>query len=229
MQYDLRLYEELMLLSLRDQKGTMEPMVSYRDTLAGAIMAELLLLNFIELDKSKKYNPVRVVKGTPTGDEILDECLEKIISTKTKKKLMAWIIKFSNLKNLKHRIARKLSHKGILTEDIDKVLLFFTRKIYPAIDPKPEQQIIERMRDAIFKDDNKIEPRTILLVSLAQATGLLKRIFDKEALKNRRKRIEQIISGEVVGTATKEAIEAVQAALVTAVIMPSVVATNVTR
>ena len=74
---NLYLYEEIMLLSLRDQKGTLEPMVSYREALGGSILAELLLENYIVLDQSKRSKPVQVLKDGPVGDELLDECLEK--------------------------------------------------------------------------------------------------------------------------------------------------------
>lgn len=223
---NLFLYEEIMLLSLRDQEGTVEPMISYREAIAGSILAELLLQNYIELDQSKKSNPLRVLKGGPIGDELLDECLEKITASKRRKTLQTWVMRFSNIKKLKHRIAGNLSNKGILAETEDKVMLLFTRKIYPEVNSEPEQMIIERMRDAIFTDTYELDAKTTVLISLVHHTGLLKRIFDKSALKSRKKRIEQIINGEAVGKATKKAIEAVQAALLTAVITPSIIAAS---
>jgi hypothetical protein len=100
-------------------------------------------------------------------------------------------------------------------------LLLFTRKIYPEINPEPERKLIERLRQAIFTDSRDIEPRTVVLVSLANSTGLLKIVFDKKKLKGRKARIEEIINGEITGKAAKEAIQAMQAAVMLCCIMPA--------
>jgi hypothetical protein len=62
---------------------------------------------------------------------------------------------------------------------------------------------------------------------LAKATNLLKMVFTRRELKEHKKRIEQIVQGEALGKAAKEAVEAVQAAIFVACIMPAV-ATTVT-
>ena len=114
--------------------------------------------------------------------------------------------------------------RKILRHDEDKVLLIFTRQIFPEIDHKPEKILIDKLRDAIFNNARELDPQTAVLVALAHRTGILKQIFDKQRLKMRKKRIEDIISGNTAGEATKEAIEAMQAAIVAAVIIPTVIA-----
>ena len=103
-------------------------------------------------------------------------------------------------------------------------MLLFTRKIYPEVDPTPEKNLIEQMRQAIFTESKDIDPRIVNLISLANSTGLLKVIFDKKQLKSRKTRIEQVVNGDVTGQATKEAIEAMQAAVFVACIVPAVIA-----
>jgi len=162
------------------------------------------------------------------GDSVIDECLNKVIQSKKKQQLQTWVTRFSSLKNLKHRTARKLVERGILRADEDKVLLLFTRKIYPEVDQELETRMIERMREAIFTDQKDIDPRTVVLISLADSTGLLKVIFDKKELKSRKKRIEQITNGELTGKAAKEAIQAMQSAVFVACIVPTIIATTTT-
>ena len=137
-------------------------------------------------------------------------------------------MRFANLKNLKHRIAGNLCNKGILTESEDKVMLLFTRKIYPEVNPEPEQRILERIRSTVMTDADIVDARTTVLISLAHHTGLIKRILDKETLKSRKERIKKIIHGEVMGKAAAEAIQAIQAAVMVAAIMPAVVAASTT-
>jgi hypothetical protein len=133
-------------------------------------------------------------------------------------------MKFAGIKKLKHRVAEKLAHRGILKVDQDQVLLIFTRTIYPEVDPRPENEIIERMRRAIFTEIGDVDPRTAVLIALAKAADLLKYSFDKKKLKERKARIEAIANGDLVGQATKEAIQAMQAAVMVAVIIPATVA-----
>ncbi len=119
-----------------------------------------------------------------------------------------------------------LVRRGILRIDEDKVLGIFTRKIYPEIDPGPERELIERLRQAIFGDIGEVDPRTAVLLSLAKSADLLKLVFEKKQLKGRKARIEQVVNGEMTGKATQEAIQAVQAAILVACIMPAIIAST---
>jgi hypothetical protein len=64
---------------------------------------------------------------------------------------------------------------------------------------------------------------------LANSTGLLKVVFDKKKLKGRKARIKQIVDGEITGKAATEAIQAMQAAVMAACIMPTIMATSVSH
>lgn len=224
-QNSLFLHEEIMLLSLRDKEGTVEFGSMYQYALGGAILAELLLTKRIATDESRK-KLVNPLLAEPPGDPVLDECYAKIKDAKRRTTLQNWVSRFANLKSLKHRVATQLCRRGILRADEDTVLLIFNRKIYPELNPEPERKIIERLRTAIFTDTDDLDARTVVLLSLAKSANLLKPNFDKKELKTRKKRIEQIVNGEIAGKATKEAIEAMQTAVMVATIIPSIVATT---
>ncbi len=221
-QTPLFLHEEIMLLALRDQKGTVGSSIHLQQTIAGAVAAELLLSGRISVEDTKK-KLVNLVSAKPFGDGMLDECLAKVESAKRRASLRTWVSRFSGLKNVKGRVAERLCQRGILRIDEDKVLLLFTRKIYPEVDPRPEKALVERLRKAIFTNTREIEPRTVVLLSLAHSTYVLKEVFEKKRLKERKKRIEQLVNGDLAGKATKEAIQAMQAAVMVAVIMPAIV------
>lgn len=219
-QHALFLHEDIMLLALRDEEGTIASGTMYQYAISGAVMAELLLENRIGIEEFKKKKLVNVVSSTPVGEPLIDECLERISSAKRRASLQTWVSRFAGVKNLKHRAVEQLCKRGVLRADQDKVLLIFTRKIYPEINPEPERKLIERLRKAIFTDTKDIDPRTVVLVSLANSTGLLKVTFDKKELKGRKERVEQIINGEMMGKAAKEVIDA---AIVAACIIPTIV------
>lgn len=222
----LFLHEEIMLLALRDKEGTTVAGSMYAFAIGGAVLAELLLSKAIGIEQSGKKKFVKILRGTSTDDPVLDEGLQKIKTAKRRATLQTWVSRFANLKNLKHRIATQLCRRGILRADEDKVLLIFTRKIYPEVDPGPEREVISRLQEAIFTTTRDIDPRTVILLSLAKSADLLRYVFDKKELKKQKARMEEIINGEATGTATKEAIEAMQAAVMVAAIMPAVITTT---
>ena len=224
----LYLHEEVMLLALRDREGTVASGTNYSYAIGGAALAELLLRDRAVVDQEKKKKFLRLVDSTPFGEPVLDECVQKLASAKKRAQLQTWVSRFASIKKLKDRVAGQLCRRGILRADENKVMLLFSRKIYPEINPGPEREITERLRAAIFTDTDDIEPRTVVLLSLARSADVLKVNFDKKELKARKKRIEQVANGEVTGKATKDAIAAMQAAVMVATIMPAIIVTTTT-
>jgi hypothetical protein len=215
----LLLYEEVLLLSLRNRTGTTAAYPEH--AIAGAILAELLISRRITIEDPKKRWVV-LQDATPLGDPIIDQSLESIATAKRRGSLTTWISRLACGK--KHKVAAQLCSRGIVRAVDDKVLLIFSRKVYPEVDPIPEKQIVERLRSAIFDDRSTLDPRTVVLVSLAHGAGLLDETFGRKEIKARKQRIEQIANGELTGKATQEVIAAAQAAMMIAAIMPSMIA-----
>jgi len=160
------------------------------------------------------------------GDPVIDECLEKVRSAKKRASLETWVSRFVGVKRLHHRVAEGLAKRGILRVETGKVLGIFSRTVYPEVDPGPEERIIARLRRVIFEGASDVDPRTVALVSLAHHTGLLRVIFDKKELKAQKDRIEGIMNGDLTAKATQAAIEAMQAAVMVACILPAILVTT---
>lgn len=217
---DLFLHEEVALLALRDEQGTFQLGLAFDYAVGGAILAELLLAGRLRVDESSKKQWVRITSSKPLGDPLVDECLDRVATAKRPASLQSWVSRFAHAKKLRPRVAEELCRRGILRADEDKVLWLFRRRIYPEVNPAPERRLLDRMRRAITKDTRDLDARTVAIISLAKSAGLLKLTLDKPTLKRRKVRIEKIINGEVAGKATQEALAAVQAALMVAVILP---------
>ncbi len=217
---DLFLQEEIMLLALREQKGTVISGPSYSFAMAGAILAELTMAGRISVEEGRK-KLVNMTARQPIGEPVIDECLAKIKAAKRRASLQTWVNRIANLKRLKHRVAEGLCKRGILRADEGRVLLIFSRKIFPERDPRPERKLIERLRKAIFTEARDIEPKTAVLVSLLSAADILKIPFEKKELRSRKKRIETISKGDAMGQATREAVQAAQTAAALAVVIPA--------
>lgn len=225
-QPNLYLHEEILLLALKDKKGTISSSASmYQYIVGGAILAELMFQGRIKIDESTKRKLVDIVNVRLTGDSVLDECLKKVSEGRRRASVQTWVTRFAGMRHLKQRVAAQLCKKNILKEDEDKILLIFSRKIYPEINHEPEQAIIDRLERAIFSDSDDLDPRTILLLSLAHKTGLLTIIFDKKKLKERKKRIEKIVNGEIIGKAASDVIAGVRAAIAVTTMTPIMITT----
>jgi hypothetical protein len=229
----LTLPEEVLLLALRDKEGTAYAGASYHFALGAALVAELLLQGRIRVLVPKKPRPVRqrlvdVVSREPVGDPLLDEALERVAQARRRASVGTWVSRLAGTKRLKRRVAEQLVDRGVLRAKEASVLLFFTRTVYPARDQKPERELRQRLRRALFSGTKDLDARTVVLIALAHPTGLLRANFDKKRLKDRKQRIAQIVAGNVVGEATQELMEAVQGAIVAAAAV-STVTTTATR
>lgn len=196
----------------------------FEQAVGGAILAELILEGRLKTVVDGRSTYAVVADPTPLGDDVLDACLARVTTTSRRGKLATWVQRFGGMKGLKHQVAASLVRKGILREDEGRVLLLFTRRIYPELDPVHERRIVERIEAAISSDTASVDPRTTVLIALAHHAGLLKVNIDRARLRARRDRVQSIIKGDAVGNATKQAVEATQAAIFAAVIVPTIVA-----
>ena len=219
----IRLYQAVMLLALSEERGTMNgAYVEYAT--AAALLSELLMHERIAIEADNK-NKVLVMDDSTTDDALLDEALGQIKSAKRQRKLQDWVQKLGQLKDLKHKVAQSLADAHIVAAEKEKVLWLFERRVYPELNPEPEQQIREAMRSAVMSDD-EVEPRVAILVALANSAKLLPQVFTKQELKQRKKRIEQLEKGEMVSAAAKQAVAAIEAAVMVAAIMPAITAAS---
>ena len=194
----------------------------YTHAIAGAVLAELAGSGAVKISPDKKKT-VTAAPGQAPTDPLLAECWLMIKSAKKPKKARDWVMKFAGLKDLKHRVAGGLVDAGVLEQETGSVLKIFKRTIYPEADPGPEHELRDRMRQAIFTGTSQVETRTVIVIALARAAGMLDKVFPKKELKERKTRLEKLCNGQVAGTATKEAVEAVQAAILVATMVPIIV------
>ncbi len=224
----LYFHEEIMLLSLREDDGKLETGAQYiyANHIAASVLAELIMLERIEIKKDEDYTVERL-SPNPIGDPLLDQALEKIYASKKERPASHWLMVFQSIKNLRNLIAEGLCDKGILRAEEGKVFFFFDKTFYPELNPKPEQALIARLEKAIFTDTKEIDERTLVLLSLLSKSELLKIPFDKKALKQRKNRIEEITDGHITSEAAQKAAEAAQTAIMVATMIPMLVTTTI--
>lgn len=217
----LSLAEELLLLSLDDDKGTIagsvEQALGYG--LAAAGIVDLLLADRLAVDGKKKLS---VVDAAPTGDELLDEMLVHIQQSKRTKSIGDWVRDFGNggIKKIQERLERRLVNKGILRDEEGKYLKLIPWHHYPTVDGAPEAETRERLRE-ILLEGREPDARTAILISLVRASTLLNQLFPKAERKRADQRANEIAKGEVAGEAVSQAVEEAVAVTVAAMVAAS--------
>lgn len=205
---ELFLHEQLLLLALNDETGTMQGQ-SFELGAAGAVLAELVLAGRIGLDQATKKHVVKVADPASLADPILDEALARIRTGKRPAPLATWVQRIAGTRRLRHRIADRLRYRGVLGKREGRVLLLFSRQLYPTIDPAPERELVARLRRTVLGED-AVEPRTAIIIALARQLELLRYVLSKAELKSRKSRLQQLGELTMADPAAREAVAAVK-------------------
>jgi Golgi phosphoprotein 3 len=219
----LTLPEELLLLALRDKRGSVvsSAAMALPYGLAGAVLLELSLRDSIVLQDGK----FTVRNPAPTGDDILDEALAKMRASGKSHKPSYWVSKLKGLRKMKDRLLDRLVGRGILRREEHKVLWVFPANRYPTLSGAAEMKRRDQIRSAVLHGEEPDE-RTFILISLVNACSLVNEIFSKEERKAARERIKIIIKGEAVGKAVSDIVAGVRVAVVAAVAASTVASTS---
>ncbi|MCC7387644.1 MAG: GPP34 family phosphoprotein [Phycisphaerales bacterium] len=215
------IYQQVLLLCLRDDRGTtLGPWA--RIAVAGGLLADLLLADRVSLQG--KRGLVTLGCEEPLGDPVLDECLSQIANATRRASPQRWVTRLATKPRF-HSAAQRLCDLGVLRMSNESVLLLFSRRVYPEIDPGPEGEVLDRLRTAIFTD-GPTDARTAVLLSIASAAELLGYHFPKKDLRARKSRIKAVGSGEAVGEAVAGVIQGIRAAIIAASVAGAAAATG---
>ena len=215
---ELSLPEQIVLLALRDEKGTPDLRAHmHRYAIGGAILAELALGGCVRIGEERRHL-VEPLPAPTLADPVLEECRVAVAGASRPRSAASWVTRFARIRRLRHRVAEGLCRRGILRNSEEQFLLILTRKVYPTTDPAPERLLVERMREAVMGDGCGLAPRVALVVALAQAARMLRIQLGWKELWRRRARLKQIASGEPIGGADRAAVAAIHAAVAAAVL-----------
>ena len=148
----LSLHEQVVLLALRERKGTL---TWHGCVLGGACLAALCLHGRLRIGPGRKAL-IEVVDQTPLGESVLDDCLEKVVRARRQARAAAWVMRF-NKRKAYHQTASGLRQRDILRADDIRAWLFFTRRVYEIVDSEPRRRFIDGLRKAIFDDSASLD------------------------------------------------------------------------
>ncbi len=211
----LNLAEELLLLALKDEKGSFAMGKNiFQIAAAGALLMELLIEERISVFEKK------VVVNNPSihSDPFLNEALLILQSAKKPRKVKDWVqILNSKMKGLIQNLLDSLVAKGILKHEEGKILWVFPDHRFPTDDAGPEQGIRQDIYDVVLAGSSP-DPRTATLISLILSCDLTNEIFEKPDRSAAKKRMKKIAKEFKDASPVHHAIAEAQAAVAVTVV-----------
>jgi hypothetical protein len=202
--------EQLFLLLRRDD-GKAESALAFTDyALTGAVLTDLLLAAHITFGDDKDPR-VSVATGGSTGNPVLDAALERVRSKEGKK--LSSLVTDGRL-DPTDRVAESLAAAGVIEIHPKKALGLVAAR-YPVLDPWPEHALRERLR-AVLAGVTPDRSEASLLM-LLKGVGLAGKVLaeEKGTLGRREldRRIDEVSSEDIVGTAVRKAVEEMTAVI----------------
>ena len=151
------------------------------------------------------------VDGALPGHELLRDAYTTIRGSSKPRNARRWVQRLPRkLKPLRRRLSRGLVQRSILAERRTKLLGLIPMTRFPTVDPAPERELRERLREVLLagRDANEEEA---LLLGLLEPLGLINSLVARGQRRAARKRAKAVAEQGVAGNAVRDAIHAVQA------------------
>lgn len=204
--------EALILLGTDDDKGTAIASSSLNYGLVGSILAELTMMERLEL----KDGHVAVIDNTLTDVSYFDTVLKEINDDHKERTVEHWINHFAgNTKAINDPIYLSLVDKGILKEEEQTYLFVFSVNVYPTDDARPEREIRKHVNDVVY-NDAEADSKTGMLLSLIKTCDLTAEIFGEEDKNRAEQKLINIIENSDYGKAVSKSVEDMETAILMA-------------
>lgn len=206
----LSFVEEILLLLHDDASGDFValPQSVFSIVIGGAALMELAIDNRIDTDLER----MTIVDRTPTGDDILDDVLARLVQSDRAGDggldITEALYDAANEADgyRAHALKRLIAH-GILKEENGRHLWVFRTRRYPVIDDTEQQEVKARLRQLLLSDDIP-DPRDIVLICLIDACSLMRFVLSADEIDATLGRVEQLRKMDLIGQAvTKSASE----------------------
>lgn len=173
-----------------------------RFALTGALLMELAFAGRIDTD----LDSLTVVNSEPTGEQLLDELLERLKNSDSPKNTEYWLNELAwNTDDLQKKTLQQLVDKGVLKVEDRRVLWVFARRCYPLMDDHEVKEVKTRLRELILKKDIP-GPRDAVLISLVLACNLFREIFTEEELERVMPWITKLSKLDLIGREVNQSI-----------------------
>ncbi len=188
----LTLYEELLLLAIHEDKGTVirDTQEGLKPGLAGAILAELAFAGKISTVNNHR---LKLVDNKPTEDPILDRAISILAESEKERKFVYWL---NNLNSKPEKLARQVTdslvEKQIFTQEDDRLLWVIPSPMHPESKATVKYSVVRLLRGIVLAQEEP-HPREIAFLSLVCACDFLDLLFLRDERKAASQRINELV------------------------------------
>lgn len=211
---------EIFLLLTTDEGGAESWGTQTGWALSAAMIADLLIEERVALSEDKDPR-VSIVDALPTGRTVLDKVLSRVVEKDGTK--LSTLVQDSKL-NPEAEVVDVLVGDGVV-DVVPKKFLGLIPEKRPTLNPVPEREIRERLRNVIAGGRPTATDATLL--AILQGLGVAKKVLSDEAdgmsARELKQRVEQVSDEVSVGVAIKRALDSLNSAILTAAIVPVVI------
>ncbi|GAA5116658.1 hypothetical protein GCM10023339_25830 [Alloalcanivorax gelatiniphagus] len=212
--------ESLFLLMRRDD-GKAEVDISKRHYgLTAAVITDLVIAQRIALSDDKDPR-VTVLVPAPPGHAALDPGMARL--QKRDGTRLSWLVNDTKIA-VEDTIARSLVSAGTIGVEERRAFGLVPAR-YPVIDPGPERRLRERLRAVLHGEVP--DPQESAVLAILQGLGIVEKVLAEEkgdlGKKELEARIEEVSADVRAGDAVARAVAAMNAAIMTAVVVPATV------
>jgi Golgi phosphoprotein 3 (GPP34) len=215
---ELILAESVLLLALDGVTGSAGS-TPVEPGLAGALLVDLGRLGALQ-PVGKELHPV---EGVGIEHPVLAQAAAAIAASRRPRTAKSWVGRLPReLKPLTGTVARPLVERGILAERRVKTFGLFPSTRFLEVDPGPERMLRSRLGEVLLSGRAPQEQEALLL-GLLEPLGLIDRLVTGHPRPQRRearKRVKEVATQGIVGSAVSQAMRDIQAAMMVAVIVP---------
>lgn len=211
--------EDLLLLLLHDEKGSVQHTYHLDPVLGGALLVELALGGHVEpVPQEKRWGWTPKDKVRATSDVPADPLLREAQATLAEKERTAQDLVTRLGRKRRDPLLERLADRGLVRREQSKVLGLFPRTTWPEADGRHEEALRARLEAVLLRDDVP-DDRTGALVALLSGADVAQKVVRSERRRPRdvAKRAKAVAEGDWAAAGVKDAIAAANAATMAAI------------
>lgn len=208
----LTIFEELLLLSIHENKGTFirSSIERIKLGLVGAVIAELGLMGKIQDSNNHRLH---LADDSQTGDDILNEAIATLKAADKDRKFGYWINNLiSKPEKLRKQITERLIGKEVLTLEDEIMVWVVPSSLQPDVSASTKYWVNERLRGIVLAQKES-QPHDIALLSLIKACELLDLIFLRDERKLAARYINELVVSQAMKDPTIQTIQEIETAI----------------
>jgi golgi phosphoprotein 3 len=208
----LTLFEELLLLSIHESKGTFigSTLERLKVGLGSAVLAELAALGKIQVNQNHR---LLLVDDSLTELDILNEVIGAIKESGKERKFGYWV-NYLSQKSDKYRkqATEGLVQKGIVTQEENRLPWVIPTPLQENSTASPKYIIVERLRGLVLAGAEP-QPRDVILLALVRACGVLDLVFLRDERKFAARAITELSVCEAIKDPVIQTCQEIEAAI----------------